>query len=228
MGEYNRCINDDGLNIGELKKCDNNILSDVIKYAIDKNFDITAEKKHIEIIENIIKSGHGAVEIRKNLTVKAVGDNLVFEKLCDRVSNNKLYFKETVLKLDNKFQFNNKIYVFSPKKIFSSENNNKINKKLLNTSLSCDIISCDTIIRHRKSGDVFKPVERNCTKTVKKLFTEMKVPVSVRDELLVIAKGNNVYWIETIGASQDAAVKDEDSEYFTVTVDADKEDILNE
>ena len=108
--------------------------------------------------------------------------------------------------------------MFSPKKFFSSENTNKINKKLLNTRLSCDIISCDTIVRHRKSGDIFKPVGRNCTKTVKKLFTELKVPAALRDELLVIANGNNVYWIETIGVSQDAAVKDENSEYFTVDV----------
>ena len=218
VDEYNRCKKDTGLSITELEKCNNNIVSNVIKYAVDKNFGIAAEKKHIEIIGNIICNGHGAVEIRKNMTVKAVGDNLVFEKKSDKVSDNYLYFQETVLKLDNKIKFNEKIYVFSPKKFFSSENTNKINKKLLNTRLSCDIISCDTIVRHRKSGDIFKPVGRNCTKTVKKLFTELKVPAALRDELLVIANGNNVYWIETIGVSQDAAVKDENSEYFTVDV----------
>ena len=224
--EYNRCKNDVGLSISELKKCDNNITANVIKYAIDKKFNITAEKKHIEIIENIVASGRGAVELRKGMTVKAVGDSLVFEKLCQRISNNDLYFEERTLKLDNKIRYNNKIYVFSPKKFFSSENNNKINKKLLNTNLNCDIISCDTIIRHRKSGDVFKPAGRNCTKTVKKLFTEMKIPVALRDELLVIANGNNVYWIETIGVSQEAVVKEKNSEYFTVTVET--EGILNE
>ena len=223
--EYNHCKTESGLCITELKKCDNNILPNIIKYAVDKKLNITAEKKHIEIISDIVVNGHGAVEIRKNNKVKAVGNNLVFEKLAEKTSNDDLYFPETALKLDNKIKYNNKIYVFSPKKIFSSEKNNKINKKLLNTRLSCGIISCDMIIRHRKSGDVFKPVGRNCTKTVKKLFTEMKIPAAIRDELLVIAKGNNVYWIETVGAAEDAVVKDYDSEYFTVDV---YEDISNE
>lgn len=216
--EYNRCKNDNGLSINELRKCDSNLISNVIKYAVDYNFNITPEKRHIEIIEKIISDGHGAVELRKNMSVKAMGDNLIFEKIAGDTFENEECFPETVLKLDNKIYFNNKIYVFSPKNKFSTENNDKINKKLLIGSLSCDIISCDTIVRNRRSGDVFKPLGRNCTKTVKKLFTEMKIPVQLRDKLLVVANGNNVYWIESIGTSQDAAPKSLDSEYFYIEV----------
>ena len=50
VDEYNRCKKDTGLSITELEKCNNNIVSNVIKYAVDKNFGIAAEKKHIEII----------------------------------------------------------------------------------------------------------------------------------------------------------------------------------
>ena len=215
VSEYERCKNDKGLSISELKKCDNNILPDVIKLSVDKNLNISAEKKHIDIIEKIIKDSHGAAELRKNKAVRVVGDNLVFVN----VVNNDIEapkFEEIAFRHGMEIDYNNKIYSFSPKKNTSGSDNGKINKKLLNQRISCDIISCDTVVRNRKSGDFFRPVGRNCTKTVKKLFTEMKIPKDCRDKMLVLANGSNVLWIEGIGPSQDAVPKNEETEYFTV------------
>lgn len=215
VSEFERCKNDKGLSISELKKCDNNILPDVIKLSVEKYFDISAEKKHIDIIEKIIKDSQGAIELRKNKAVKAVGDNLVFENIL----KNDIEvpgFEEIAFRSGMRIDYNNKIYIFSPKKNIFREDNGKINKKLLNQCISCDIISCDTVVRNRKSGDFFRPVGRNCTKTLKKLFIEMKIPREKRDKLLVLANGSNVLWIEGIGPSEDALPQNEKAEYFTV------------
>ena len=70
--------------------------------------------------------------------------------------------------------------------------------------LDCDILSCDTVLRQRQSGDHFRPYGRNCTKSVKKLFTELKIPGQKRDELLLLARGSEVLWIEGIGSAENA------------------------
>ena len=209
---YNRCRTDSGLSLSGLRECDENLISNVIKYAVDVNFNITPERKHIELIENIIRQGHGAVELRKNMTVKVSGNELIFEKKSESQYNNADSFTEALLNLNNKIYYNNKIYTFSTKINILTKNNNKINKMLLNQCLSCDIISCDTVIRTRRSGDIFKPYGRNCTKTVKKLFNELKIPVEQRDKLLLIARGNQ-------GVSQEAAYYRSDSGYFFIEVE---------
>lgn len=216
--EYIRCENSVGLSVDKLRQCSKEIIGDVIKYAVDKNFNIAAEKKHIGLIEKIISDGHGAVELKKNMTVRIKKGSMIFEIIKDNSLEECSPFIETALKLDNSFLYNGKIFYFSPKFDFTEKNKNKINKKLLNQCLSCDIISCDTVIRHRKSGDTFRPLGRGCTKTVKKLFNEMNVPVNQRDKLLVAAKGSIVYWIENIGVSEDALCCDKNNGYFCIEV----------
>ena len=82
--------------------------------------------------------------------------------------------------------------------------------------LKCDILSFDTVLRQRQSGDVFRPYGRNCTKSVKKLFTELKIPEQKRDKILLLARGHEVLWIEGIGTAENA-VPDSD-EYIAAEV----------
>lgn len=214
-GEYDRCVSGGGLVVSRLLECDDNLLSYVLRYAVNKEFDITAELRHIELLKKMLYDGRGAVELRKGLTAKIQNGILIFEKK----ENNTQEFEETLLKLDNKFVYNNKTYTISPKFYSLTDSREKINKKLLNSYINCGIISCDTVVRNRKNGDTFKPVGRNCTKTLKKLFNELKIPVGKRDRLLLVANGSTVYWIEGIGVSQQAALKDTESGYFKIEVE---------
>ena len=144
------------------------------------------------------------------------GNEVVFESVFHDAPREK--FEERELKLSSQINYNRKKYIISSRKPKSDLNSPKINKKLLNKLLSCDIISCDTVIRTRRSGDFFKPVSRNCTKTLKKLFTEMKIPSEKRNMLLLIAKGSEILWIEGIGTSQTAIPK-KDEDYFEIIVE---------
>ena len=210
---FKKCRIQNGLSISSLQLLDNNIVPFVIRIAIDHFWGIVPEKKHIELVEKIIDDRRGAVDIKKNLTAKVTGDRLVFEKKNQMPI---ISFEPRSVRSGDAFLFNNKKYSISEKKDLYLTNNKKINKNLLNNCISCDIISSDTLIRHRQSGDVFKPLGRNCTKTLKKLFTELKIPVSQRDSLLVIANGNNVLWVESVGVSCDAVPKGDSC--FTVDV----------
>lgn len=82
----------------------------------------------------------------------------------------------------------------------------KVNKKFLQNCIPCDIITGDTVVRRRRAGDTFTDSRRGVTKTLKKLFNEMKIPREKRDSLLVVADGSAVLWIEGIGTSKQAQI----------------------
>lgn len=61
----------------------------------------------------------------------------------------------------------------------------------------------DFEFRTRKPGDKFSLPKRNCTKSLKKLFNEMKIPVHVRKDLKILFDkvSKEIVWIESIGVS---------------------------
>lgn len=86
----------------------------------------------------------------------------------------------------------------------------KIHKLFLNDCIRCDIITENTVIRHRRAGDTFTDPRRGVTKTLKKLFNELKIPRERRDTVLVIADGSRALFLgEGIGPSKEALVNPE-------------------
>ena len=78
----------------------------------------------------------------------------------------------------------------------------KINSLFVNNLIPCDIITDDTIIRARREGDTFSDSRRGVTKTLKKLFNEMRIPREKRSKVRLIADGSRVLWIEGIGSAE--------------------------
>ena len=76
-----------------------------------------------------------------------------------------------------------------------------------------------TVIRTRKEGDRFTLANRCVTKSLKKLFIELKIPREKRSSILLAANGSEVLWIEGIGASHKARVTDKPSDVFTVDIE---------
>ena len=72
--------------------------------------------------------------------------------------------------------------------------------------INCDIINTNTVLRTKKPGDEFTFYDRNVTKTVKKLFNELKIPKEQRDKILLAANKNTVLWIEGIGVSKQGKI----------------------
>lgn len=88
----------------------------------------------------------------------------------------------------------------------SEEELKNINKKLLTNCINCDIITQDTVLRTKKEGDTFTFYNRNVTKTLKKLLNEMKIPAEKRSTLKLVANGNTVLWLESVGVSKQGRV----------------------
>lgn len=82
----------------------------------------------------------------------------------------------------------------------------KINNLLLKNIVDCDTIVGELKIRTRLEGDSIKLKGRNCTKSLKKLFSELKFPKEERDNIPVAADDEGIVWIYGVGASKRNAV----------------------
>lgn len=55
------------------------------------------------------------------------------------------------------------------------------------------------IVRTRRAGDRFSPAGRGVSKSLKKLFSEGRIPVQTRDRLIVLESGGELLWVEKFG-----------------------------
>lgn len=114
-----------------------------------------------------------------------------------------------------------KEFILQKSSAYDIINNKKINKLLFNSSFDCDTINDDLILRSRREGDAFSPVDRHVTKTLKKLFLENKIPRYKRDELAVLARKQDgqVIFAEGIGVAQQFCVTDKTKNAVTVIIE---------
>lgn len=74
----------------------------------------------------------------------------------------------------------------------------------------------------RLPGDSFTCPKRKITKSIKKLFNEMKIPSHKRNEIPVLHDGKNVVWIEDIGVNQKYIPDKNSQRIITIKKDGDK------
>ena len=86
--------------------------------------------------------------------------------------------------------------------VIKEENIKKINNLLLKNVLDCDKIVGELIIRTRCSGDKIRMADRGITKSLKKLFCEMKIPENERDLIPVVSDEKGVVWVYGIGVAE--------------------------
>lgn len=87
-----------------------------------------------------------------------------------------------------------------------TQGKSKIHNLFLNNTLDCDKIVGQLVLRSRLSGDSIRLYRRGCTKSLKKLFCEEKIPACKRDSLPVLADACGVVWIYGIGVAERCAV----------------------
>lgn len=86
----------------------------------------------------------------------------------------------------------------------------KVHNLLLKNAVDYDKISKDAVIRSKNVGDKITLAKRNCSKTLKKLFCEMKIPKSVRNRLAILSNDKNeILWVENVGAAKNFEVTED-------------------
>ncbi len=178
------CVCENGYSCEKLKTIPEKLRMSVI-YELLKRNSIQPQRKHIELIVSILDCGE--VDLCGNF--RAVSKQGVLRFLKTDVE--KSYFSPIELKTPLYFEFNKKEYSVKEIKNIPDEN-----------ILKLSVIERKPVFRTRQPGDKFTLAKRKVTKSLKKLFNEMKIPEEKRDEILVLADENEVLWIEGIGASE--------------------------
>lgn len=191
---------DKGYRISELGKADDAVLSQAIMLICKKN-NVSPEAKHIELMKKIVYN-NGAVEIKQSVfAVSKQGFFRIVFRGADAVSQKIEWNGRENISINNKN--------FSLCKINKDEfyYHKKNDKKLFDNSLDYDTIPLSAVFRTRCAKDIFTLRGRNVTKSVKKLFNELKIPQEQRDKIILLADGSEILWIEGIGASERSSVK---------------------
>ncbi|MBO5020246.1 MAG: tRNA lysidine(34) synthetase TilS [Clostridia bacterium] len=173
-------------------------------YLKSKLPDVTPETVHIEEALKISHTG-GKINLPKNFFFVSDGSMVWVE---DDKKPKKVKFSVEFTECDNIF----------------FKKNEKINNLLLNSLLNCDKIVGKLVVRTRMPGDSIRLMGRGCTKTLNKLYNELAIPVSLRDDVPLIADDIGVVWIADIGIAQRCAANSSTKRVIKINVKKDVEE----
>ena len=108
---------------------------------------------------------------------------------------------------------------FSKQKNDLFQNNKKVHNLFLKNILDCDKIVGKLVLHSRNSGDIIRLKNKNCTKTLKKLFCEYKIPNEQRSVWPVIADDLGVVWIYKIGVADRCAADESSQNIYKISVE---------
>lgn len=87
---------------------------------------------------------------------------------------------------------------------------------VLKNAADYDKINADIFLRSRQAGDKMKPANRGCTKTLKKLFSELAL--EHRERLCVAADRLGVVFVENIGVDERVKIDQKTHNVLTFTI----------
>ncbi len=174
---------------------------------------ITPEQKHIAAMCDSLVTGAGSVNLPGDTIFRVRNGKISFSKKAEHSSTDSAE-KNWSIKFEP-----GEIITPGGQKIISiiMDKNNynnfavhseKNDKTVFKNCLDYDKIK-GAVLRFRKEGDRFSPAGRNCSKSLKKLFNERKLPPEVRDSVPLMESEGKIAWISGIGAAEQFKVTDE-------------------
>ena len=200
---YKNSISLNGFHLETVKKQDDVVIKFFLRNVLDRYGCLS--KENINDILNGIKNDSFTKQLSKDIVCQIKNGYLTFykPKTVQKEKN-----EETVaVDIGKTAVFIGDTYIIREISTEELEKNKKIDKNYLNNCIDCDTINCKLLLRTRRTGDRFTLANRNVTKTVKKLFTEDKIPQKLRDSLAVLSDGENVIWLENYGTNKPYRVK---------------------
>lgn len=186
--EYDRCFDDSGLIISKLNSLDIAVKKRIIINYL-KQYDISVDGLHLGEILSLchkngrvqIKGSHYAVSSNNHLRVASFSENDGIEfKISEKTTVSKSQFLMNCELLSKKFDF----------------------------YCDYDKINGEIGVRQRKEGDFIRPHGRNCTKSLKKLFNELKIPAEKRNYVPVVYDSLGVIGVPNRCVDERIAVSD--------------------
>lgn len=175
-----------------------------IKLFAEKQVGTTLDNHHISELYRISQGG-GRTGLPMNMTAVSDKGILCIEKNGENLRPEYSYTVQTECRFNDLFT-----------------KGKKINNLLLKNSLACDNIIGQSVIRTRLPGDSIRLAGKGCTKSLKKLFNELKLPSAERDSIPLIADDMGVIWIYGIGVSERCAVTEKTERVMLIHTEKNK------
>ncbi len=190
--ELFKLIDEDSIYVGDFCKLHPAIAKRIIKKYFSLNYpDVTLENIHINNIYDFCINGQGKINLPSGIFAEIKNNYLFFYKS----QENNTSFSVNLIKLKN------------------------VNNLFSNNLLDCDKIIGNLTVRTREEGDSIRLYNRGCTKSLKKLYCENKIPIIIRDKLPVIADEKGVVWVYNIGVAARCAVSKTTKEVYKIEVE---------
>ncbi len=174
---YLKCCDNGRLRKSDIKELDISVAKRIVlKYFSDYN--VTLDRVHLNSILCLLDKS-GKVQIKGDIFAVADGEFLRFAD----------YSKK-----DKRFKYATQILKFS-----------EFDNKSVDFYCDCDKIIGKVTVRSRIAGDTINPAGRGCSKSLKKLYNEMRIPPELRESVSVVADEQGV--IGVIGYCVDERVK---------------------
>lgn len=190
---YKECeIEDNRISVDRLLQYDRVIQRRIIRLGfVDYSADLhDISYEHVERVLSLTEKESGKViELPNNLRAVKEHNTIYFYK----VGENRDFAYD--IETGKEYDFRE----LGMGMLISSEKYNGNLKKVYTIPLDYDKINTGLQIRSRRPGD--KISLYGGTKTIKKLFIDEKVPLSKRDNIPLLAAGNNIVWVKDMKTS---------------------------
>lgn len=187
----------------------NAVFSEAVRILCRK-FEIIPESKHIELIRKIVYNG-GALEIKNGVFAVCTQNKFRITRM-DRTKS-----LEEIPFCLGKITIQSKEFEISVVDIDKFSEQKKFAKNFFDNSPDYDTIPLTSVFRTRRGGDVFSIKNRNVTKPLRKLLSELKVPAEERDSIAVLSQGSRILWTEITGASRECAITEKTKRVLVIT-----------
>ena len=186
--------NGSSLDAGILRELDEPVAAEVVLRMCDLAGSRTdVERSHIEAVFDLDRTG-AEIHIKNGIFAKYQYGRLIIYKKSDRIND-----VSFCVPLQEETVFPGGVI----KKIKGALNPNNRDK----FCESFDVLPEDTVVRTRRSGDIFAPFGSG-EKKLKDYMIDEKIPSELRGSVPLVAVGNRIIWVVGYAISRDFAVSD--------------------
>lgn len=199
---YNLISDKTRIDCGYLLSLDIGIRNRVLSKLITDNTSVTPEYKHLDIINENIKNGSGALMICSDTTLKIENGFLIFNRIDKMPEQVSIEIKKDIFSYDT--PYGKLEFVLLNKNISDLKKN--IKELSLDNFADYDKIILHSRIRTRLNSDRFTYVNAPHSLCLKNLYREKKIDAEQRRGKLFIADDCNILWSEVFGTSKYGAI----------------------
>ncbi len=174
----------DGYKTSVLSQTDSAIRRRAIADILSRYMNKDIEKRHIDLLDSAVMKGEGKIEIAKDLYA-IVSDGLISIK------------PETTATPEWECECIDNVFSAPVGKFYIEEATSAVYRN--KNAIDADKIKGSLHMSSRRQSDRFYSKTRRNTKSLKKLFNEMKIPAEERNNIAILRDDENLIWIDGIG-----------------------------